>query len=111
MLEFMTTRSLNDIGGDLYLMMNKRLSIFMTMIAVINHRGINLDFECNFEEGLLPHNHKPCDHDEYNGCAECDHDEEDECDDGCAEVVHKDIEYIIIGLRINGSKIECIDCS
>ena len=54
----------------------------MTMSGVIKRRGLNLAFAYDHEGGLLLHNYKPCDH---------------------------EIDDIDIGLRINGSKIECID--
>ena len=62
----------------------------MTMSDVIKCQGLNLAFEYEYEGGLLLHNYKPCDHDEDDVC---DH----------------EIDDIDIGLRINGSKIECID--
>ena len=50
-LEFMTTRSLKEIGGALYLTMNKRLlSIFMVMIHVINRRVLTLNLNVTLKK-------------------------------------------------------------
>ena len=88
MLEFTTTREIKYLGVETpYLKMDERLmNIIMTMIGVIKHQGLNLKFELSTPKGLFLHNHNP----------ENDDIEED---DGCID----------IGLRINGSTIECID--
>ena len=65
--------------------MNERLmSIFSTMCDVIKRRELDLDFEFDYARGLLLHNYT----------------ENEECDK------HEDV---VFGLRINGSKIECVD--
>ena len=73
------------------------MSLFMTMIDVIKRRGPDLEFEDDYEGGLLPHNYTPGDD------HECDNPEDCECDN------YEDDEFIYIKLRINGVKIECID--
>ena len=86
-LKFMTTRLVKYLEVVPYLKMNKRLmSIFSTMYDVIEGRELDLNFEFDYAGGLLLHN--------YTKNEECDQHEE-----------------IVIGLRINGSKIECIDYS
>ena len=98
MLNFRTTRMIKYLEVVPYLKMNKRLmSIFMTMIDVIKHRGLDLELEDNYEGGLLLHNYTPGDD------HECDNPEDCECDN------YEDDEFIHIKLRINGAKIECIN--
>ena len=80
-LEFVAFNSVEKLKGIPYLKMNERLMhIFLTMSDVIKRRGLNLKFEYDYEGGLLLHSYKPDDNDDID-----------------------------IGLRINGSKVECID--
>ena len=60
------------------------MSISITMSGVIEHQELDLNFESDYAGGLLPHNYTK--NEEYDQ--------------------HEDI---VIGLRINGFKIECID--
>ena len=84
-LKFMTTRLVKYLGNLPYLKMNERLmSIPITMSDVIERRELDLNFEFAYAGGLLLHNYT----------------ENEECDQ------HEDI---VIGLRINGFKIECIN--
>ena len=88
----MTTRSMKHLGVIPYLKMNERLmSIFMTMIDLIKCQGLDLEFEYHYEGGLLLHNYVPGDN------HECDNPEDCECDN------YEDDEFIVIGLRHNGS--------
>ena len=113
-LEVLVLNSIGKLRGNSYLSFkaNGRLKhIYLTMCDVINCCGLNLKFELEYEVwslppsesccdmieyqvrkkddgGLLLRNHKPCDHVGENW---------DQSDD------------MVIGLRINGSKIECIE--
>ena len=132
-LKFVTNRFINEMRPDPYLTTNKRLySIVLGIGDVIERRGLDLHFEWNFQQGVLLHNYKPnfeqgvllhnykpnfekgCGHDESH-YDECDNEEcEKCCPDGCVEVYLYGHEYdkcIAIGLKINGTNIECIDYS
>ena len=81
----MATRLVKYLEDVPYLKMNNRLmNIFSTMYDVIESRELDLNFEFDYAGGLLLHNYT----------------ENEECDQ------HEDI---VIGLRIIGSKIECMD--
>ena len=113
----MASYSIGKLKGVSYLSLNnnKRLKrIYYTMCDMIKRRGLGLKFEHEYEvwssppdepccdhlikyqvckndfenEGLLLHNCKPCDH---------------------AGKICDQSGDIAIGLRINGSKIECIE--
>ena len=117
-LKFVTNRFINEMMPDPYLTTNKRLhGILMGIDDVIERQGLDLHLEWDYEkEGVLIHNYKPnfekeCGHDQ-NNCDECDN---EECYPG---VLVKDLicrhesgKCIAIGLKINGTNIECIDYS
>ena len=59
-LKFVTNRIINETRPEPYLTMNKRLYSILSGIGdVIKCRGLDLDFEWNFETGVLLHNYKP----------------------------------------------------
>ena len=59
-LKFVTNRFINKTLPDPYLTMNKRLkSIPMGIDDATEHRGLDLYFDWNFEDGVLLHNYKP----------------------------------------------------
>ena len=110
-LKFVTNRIINETMPDPYLIINRRLcSIVSGIHDVIECRDLNLHFEWCVGDEVLLHNYKPnfekgCGHDE-NNC--------DECDNGCFGVYiydHESDKCIVIGLKINGTNIECIDYS
>ena len=116
-LKFVTNRFINETMPDPYLTTNKRsYSIVSGIDEVIECRGLDLHFEWNDELGVLLHNYKPnfkkgSGHDE-NNCYKCNN---EECYPGIlAEdriCGHKSGKCITIGLKINGTNIECIDYS
>ena len=113
-LKFLMNRFINEMLQDPYLTTSGRLNSILSGIDnVIERRGLDLQFEWNFEEGVLLHNYKPhfekgCGHDLSNEeCEKC-------CNDGCIKVYicgHESDKCIAIGLKINGTNIECIDYS
>ena len=85
-LKFLTNRSVNDKH---YLTEEKRLlSITMEMRDVIEHRGLDLCIETNFEQGMLLHNYNP---NFERGCdcywVEFDKNGEEICCDNCCMIL------------------------
>ena len=112
-LEFITDRFINELDEVTRLINNPRLQcIIIGIMDAIKHRGLNLHFEWDYGKGVLLHNYKP------NFDRGCGHDyrskPEEPCSTGCRSVITGGIEsdkYIVVGFKINGTKIECYDYS
>ena len=107
-LKLVTNRFINELDGVTYLIDNKRLQCIILGIGnAIKHRDLYLHFEWEYGRGVSLHNYKP-NFDRGCGHEEC-------CSPACKRVlILGNIESdkcIVVGLKINETKIECHDYS